>query len=102
MYSPLFVTLMGIGTVFFGLICIIVLTTVMGSVLKSKSKPAAPAPAAAPKAAAPAAPAVNTAKEQEILAAVIAAVTEDLGPSASRMQITSINKNLIILGEKTS
>ena len=92
MYSPLFVTLMGIGTVFFGLICIIVLTTVMGSVLKSKSKPAAPAPAAAPTAAAPAAPAVNTAKEQEILAAVIAAVTEDLGPSASRMQITSINK----------
>ena len=92
MYSPLFVTLMGIGTVFFGLICIIVLTTVMGSVLKSKSKPAAPAPAAAPKAAAPTAPAVNTAKEQEILAAVIAAVTEDLGPSASRMQITSINK----------
>ena len=92
MYSPLFVTLMGIGTVFFGLIFIIVLTTVMGSVLKSKSKPAAPAPAAAPKAAAPAAPAVNTAKEQEILAAVIAAVTEDLGPSASRMQITSINK----------
>ena len=92
MYSPLFVTLMGIGTVFFGLICIIVLTTVMGSVLKSKSKPAAPAPAAAPKAAAPAAPAVNTAKEQESHAAVIAAVTEDLGPSASRMQITSINK----------
>lgn len=92
MYSPLFVTLMGIGTVFFGLICIIVLTTVMGSVLKSKSKPAAPSPAAAPKAAAPAAPAVNTAKEQEILAAVIAAVTEDLGPSASRMQITGINK----------
>lgn len=92
MYSPLFVTLMGIGTVFFGLICIIVLTTIMGSVLKSNAKPAAPAPAAAPKAAAPAAPAVNTAKEQEILPAVIAAVTEDLGPSASRMQITSINK----------
>ena len=91
MYSPLFVTLMGIGTVFFGLVCIIVLTTIMGAVLKSNAKPA-PAPAAAPKAAAPAAPSVNTAKEQEILAAVIAAVTEDLGPSASRMQITSINK----------
>ena len=91
MYSPLFVTLMGIGTVFFGLVCIIVLTTIMGAVLKSNAKPA-PAPAAAPKAAAPAAPAVNTAKEPEILAAVIAAVTEDLGPSASRMQITGINK----------
>ena len=92
MYSPLFVTLMGSGTVLFGLVCIIVLTTIMGAVLKSNAKPAAPAPAAAPKAAAPAAPAVNTAKEQEILAAVIAAVTEDLGPSASRMQITGINK----------
>ena len=92
MYSPLFVTLMGIGTVFFGLICIIILTMIMGSVLKSNAKPAAPAPAAAPKAVAPAAPVVNTAKEQEILAAVIAAVTEDLGPSASRMQITGINK----------
>ena len=67
MYSPLFVTLMGIGTVFFGLICIIVLTTIMGSVLKSNAKPAAPAPAAAPKAAAPAAPAVNTAKELGLL-----------------------------------
>ena len=92
MYSPLFVTLMGIGTVFFGLVCIIVLTTIMGAVLKSNNAKPAPAPAAAPKAAAPAAPAVNTAKEQEILAAVIAAVTEDLGPSASRMQITGINK----------
>ena len=91
-YSKLFVTLMGIGTVFFGLICIIVLTTLMGKVLKSSAKPApaAAAPAAAP--VAPAAPVVNTAKEQEVLAAVIAAVTEDLGPSASRMQITSINK----------
>ena len=56
-YSPLFVTLMGIGTVFFGLICIIFLTMVMGAVLKGKEKApaaAAAAPAAAPKAAAPA------------------------------------------------
>ena len=90
MYSPLFVTLMGIGTVFFGLICIIALTSLMGSVLKSKAKPA-PASAAAP-ATAPAAPAASAVKEQEVLAAVIAAVTEDLGPSASRMQITAINK----------
>ena len=56
-YSPLFVTLMGIGTVFFGLICIIFLTMAMGAVLKGKEKTpavAAAAPAAAPKAAAPA------------------------------------------------
>ena len=35
-YSSLFVTLMGIGTVFFGLICIIFLTMAMGAVLKGK------------------------------------------------------------------
>ena len=55
-YSSLFVTLMGIGTVFFGLICIIFLTMAMGAVLKGKEKTpavAAAAPAAAPKAAAP-------------------------------------------------
>ena len=33
-YSSLFVTLMGIGTVFFGLICIIFLTMAMGAILK--------------------------------------------------------------------
>ena len=31
-YSSLFVTLMGIGTVFFGLICIIFLTMAMGAI----------------------------------------------------------------------
>ena len=89
--SPIFVTLMGMGTVFFGLICIIFLTMAMGALLKSSAKPA---PAAAPKApaAAPAAPKVDTAKEQEVIAAIIAAVTEDLGPSAARMQITNITK----------
>ena len=89
--SPIFVTLMGMGTVFFGLICIIFLTMAMGAILKSSAKPA---PAAAPKApaAAPAAPKVDTAKEQEVIAAIIAAVTEDLGPSAARMQITNITK----------
>ena len=35
-YSSLFVTLMGIGTVFFGLICIIFLTMAMGAILKGK------------------------------------------------------------------
>ena len=50
-YSSLFVTLMGIGTVFFGLICIIFLTMAMGAILKGKEK--APAAAAAAPAAAP-------------------------------------------------
>ena len=47
MPSNLFVVLMGMGTVFFGLICIIILSTIMSKVLGGKSTAAAPAPAAA-------------------------------------------------------
>ncbi len=32
-YGSLFVCLMGMGTVFFGLICLIVLTTIMGKIV---------------------------------------------------------------------
>ena len=35
-YSNLFVVLMGMGVVFFGLICIILLTTVMGMIMTRK------------------------------------------------------------------
>ena len=66
-YSNLFVCLMGLCTVFIGLICIIVLVSVMSNVVRrtdAKTAPAAiPAPAAAPAAPAaekPAAPAVET------------------------------------------
>ena len=91
--SPVFVALFGIGTVFFGLICIIVLTTLMGAVLKEKKAAAvAAAPAAAPKAAAPAAPKVDTGKQQEIIAAITAAISEELGPRANGMTILDIQK----------
>ena len=47
-YGSLFVCLMGMGTVFFGLICLIVLTTIMGKIVGGHAAPAvsAPAPAA--------------------------------------------------------
>ncbi len=92
MYNPLFVTLMGIGTVFFGLICIIFLTSAMGGLLKTNAKPAPAVAAAAPVAAAPAAPAANTAMPQEVLAVITAAITEELGPNARNAQITKIQK----------
>ncbi|MBQ3496526.1 MAG: OadG family protein, partial [Oscillospiraceae bacterium] len=40
-YSNLFVVLMGIGTVFFGLICIIVLTLLMGKIIGGGEAPKA-------------------------------------------------------------
>ena len=53
-----FVIAMGVGTVFFGLICIIILSSLMSAICTKlgKREPAAPAPApaAAPAAAAPA------------------------------------------------
>ena len=78
-YSSLFVTLMGIGTVFFGLICIIFLTMAMGAILKGKEK--APAAAAAAPAAAPAPAPKPQGMQPEIVAAITAALSEEVGIS---------------------
>ncbi len=83
--SSLFVCLMGMGTVFFGLICLIVLTTIMGKLVGGRAAPAAPVPSAA----APAAPEGN---RQEIAAAVAAAVAEELGTSVTGIRIVSMKK----------
>lgn len=81
-YSSLFVTLMGIGTVFFGLICIIFLTMAMGAILKGKEKaPAASAPAPKPQGMQP-----------EIVAAITAALSEEVGISSRSMNIVNIKK----------
>ncbi len=85
-YSSLFVTLMGIGTVFFGLICIIFLTMAMGAILKGKEK----APAAA--AAAPAAVPAPQGMQPEIVAAITAALSEEVGISSRSMNIVNIKK----------
>ena len=86
-YSSLFVTLMGIGTVFFGLICIIFLTMAMGAILKGKEK--TPAVAAAAPAAAPA-PAPKPQGMQQIVAAITAALSEEVGISSRSMNIVNI------------
>ena len=83
-YSSLFVTLMGIGTVFFGLICIIFLTMAMGAILKGKEKaPAAAAAAPAPK---------PQGMQPEIVAAITAALSEEVGISSRSMNIVNIKK----------
>ena len=84
-YSNLFVCLMGMGTVFFGLICLIVLTTVMGKIVGGRPAPAAPAPVAA-------APAAQEGNRQEIAAAVSAAIAEELGTSITGIRIVSMKK----------
>lgn len=85
--SSLFVCLMGMGTVFFGLICLIVLTMIMGKLVGGRAAPAAAAPV--PAAAAPAAPEGN---RQEIAAAVAAAIAEELGTDITGIRILSMKK----------
>ncbi len=81
-YSSLFVCLMGMGTVFFGLICLIVLTMIMGKIVGGHA-----APAAAPAAAAAAEP-----NRQELVAAVSAAIAEELGTDITGIRILSMKK----------
>ena len=90
-YSPLFVTLMGIGTVFFGLICIIFLTMAMGALMKGQKK-AAPAAAAAAPAAAPAPAPKPQGMQPEIVAAITAALSEEIGIPAHSMNIVNVKK----------
>ena len=71
-YSIIFVCLMGMGTVFFGLIC-----------LKQQSAPAAVSPAPA---------AVSAGDQQELIAAVSAAIAEELGTDITGIRILSIKK----------
>ena len=85
-YSNLFVCLMGLCTVFVGLICIIVLVSVMSNVVRrTDAKTAAPV-IPAPAAAAP------TAVTPEMVAAVAAAIAEDMGTDVSAIRIVSMKK----------
>lgn len=85
-YSNLFVCLMGLGTVFVGLVCIILLVTLMSCVCRKSEGKSAPAPAAAtvdaPKAGV----------GPELIAAVSAAIAEEMGTDISAIRIISMKQ----------
>ena len=88
-YSNLFVCLMGMGTVFVGLVCIVLIVSIMSAIVrKLKGNAAAPAPVAA----APDQPQVNSGKKPELIAAIAAAIAEDMGTDVSAIRIVSIKK----------
>ena len=82
---------MGLGTVFVGLICIIVICYLMGAIINAvqgkkpapEPKTAAPAPAAVP------APIEN---KGELIAVISAVIAEDLGEDVEAIRIKSIRK----------
>lgn len=90
--SNLFVLGLGVGTVFVGLICIIALCKLMSAVCaKFDKKPVRPT--AAVPAAAPVAPVVEAIpNRQAFIAAVSAAIAEEMGTDVSKIRILSVQK----------
>lgn len=83
------VVVLGMGTVFVVLIAIIAICQIMGAIMKSVQKKK---PADAPKAAPTASANAEIANRGEFVAAVSAAIAEDLGTDISAIRIHSIKK----------
>ena len=97
-YSKLFVVLMGIGTVFFGLICIIFLTMIMGKIMSSIA-PTQAAPKndtlAEVKKVAEAHPQQTASGiPTDVVVAIMAALSEEPGISSRGWNITNIKKTI--------
>lgn len=90
--SSLFVVLMGVGTVFFGLICIIVLSSAMSAVCRSMGGAAPVVAAPAPAVAVPAVRNDAIPNRQAMIAAISAAIAEDMGTDISGIRILSVKK----------
>lgn len=85
-YSNLFVVLMGVGTVFVGLVCIVLLVTLMSWLCRRLGKNTSDVPAPAP------APSRQAANAEELLAAISAVIAAELGADVSAIRITSIKR----------
>lgn len=86
--SNLFVVGMGLGTVFFGLICIIVICKIMGLVCQNvvKEQPVVNKAVSAPVTSG------EIANKQEIIAASCAVIAEELGTSVNAIKVVSFKK----------
>ncbi len=83
-----FVVVMGLATVFIGLICIILLCSILGVICKALVKEDAPK-------AQPQMPAKNLPmpeNKQEILAAVCAVIAEELGTEVEALKVVSFKR----------
>ncbi len=80
------VVAMGLITVFVVLICLIILIKIMGALMAGSAKSTAPQPAPAPV------PAVPQPNKQQLVAAISAAIAEDMGSGVNHIKIHSIRK----------
>ena len=86
--SNAFVCLMGVGVVFIGLICIIILCKLMSAVCRlGEKKEEQPEQIVAPSVSNDAIP-----NRQEFIAAVSAVIAEEMGADVSAIRITSVKR----------
>ncbi len=84
----LFVVVLGLGTVFVGLIAIIILCKIIGAFCKGKTD----IPVEQEQASAPSSQPQQIENRQEIIAAVSAVIAEELGTDISALRILSFKK----------
>ncbi len=89
-YSNAFVCLLGIGTVFIGLICIIIICSLIGFFVRKFSKDEAISSVGAGNT--PASSAEEIPNRQEMIAAISAAIAEASGKDMSAIRIVSVKK----------
>ena len=92
MVSNAFVVLMGMGTVFFGLVCIVLLIMIMGKIIGVAKPDAEPVKSAAPAPAAPVSAPKAAEADPALIAIISAALAEELGTDVSNVVVTSITK----------
>lgn len=90
-HSDWFVCALGVGTVFVGLVCLIILCKILGAVcqINTKSTEKKNEPAAVPAVKSVSAVIPN---RRETVAAISAAIAEELGTDVSAIRIVSIEK----------
>ena len=87
--SNIFVCLMGMGTVFVGLICIVFICMIMSAIINAFSKKTKAETASAPAVSNASAPIAN---KQEIVAAVCAVIAHETGAEAKNIRVLSFKK----------
>ncbi len=93
-YSNAFVVGLGLGTVFAGLICLVFVTKITSFICTRLVKKEKEAPAAQPPVNQVAAPAMDApiADKQQLIAAISAAIAEDMGCGVEGIRIKSIKR----------
>ena len=80
---------LGLGIVFAGLICLVIICSLLGTICKALVKPEVKKETTAAPVASADAPIAN---KQELVAAICAAIADDLGTEANNIRVVSFKR----------